>query len=663
MLVAALLVGKVEPVTGQSTDWPVVTGNKAAHRYSPLDQIHADNVAELTVAWRFDSPDNELRAQDERLQSRRMAPGSNQSIPLKIGDRLFVSTGYGQIAAIDATTGKSLWSYNPESYQYGRPTNLGFVHRGAAYWVDSKDERRAPQLFYASPDSFLRAVDAVTGEPVGDWGDDGAVDLTKGLRREINRRKYTVSSPTTVCRDVVIVGSSISDGPTHPKAPPGDVRGFDARTGEHRWTFHSIAQPGELGNSTWEHDSWKDHGNTNVWTLMSADEELGLVYLPFGTPTNDWYGGHRPGDNLFAESLVAVDCETGERRWHFQAIHHGLWDYDLPTPPILVDINVDGKPIKAAAQPSKQGFLYVLDRATGEPVWPIEERPVPQSGVPGERTSPTQPFPTKPPPFERQGMSAEQLIDFTPELHAEAMAIMQRYHYGPLYTPPSERGTLQLPNWGGGASWPGAAFDPETGRLYLPSFTSPILMTLKKPDPGRSSFDFIGSIQTSVPGPRGLPLVKPPYSRVTAYDLNRGEIDWVTPIGNGPRSHPEVRHLGLGPLGSGGRNHVLATKTLLFVTSGRGRSQGRGGRSFDLLFSEDSQAEEVLEDPTIEAMVGDPAAIRAIDKDTGAVVWRHELQSDPNSSPITYMHRGKQYLVLGVGGGDAPAEVVAYRLP
>ena len=637
----------------------MTTGDKGSQRYSPLAQIDASNASSLEIVWRWTSPDGALAENNRRLQSARMQPGSNQVTPLKIGDRLFVTTGLGQAAAIDAASGETLWVHNPEAYSRGRPTNLGFTHRGATYWSNGEIER----IFYASGDAQLRALDPATGEPIASFGDGGAIDLTLGLRRPVPRRSYTVSSPVVACRDVIVAGSSISDGPTQPKAPPGDIRGFDARTGEVRWTFHSVPQPGEAGYETWENDSWAFTGNTNVWTLMSADDDLGLVYLPFGTPTNDWYGGHRPGDNLFAESLVALDCETGVRRWHFQAIHHGLWDYDLVTSPILGDFTVGGRKVRAAMQLSKQGFLYVFDRATGEPIWPIEEREVPQSKVPGERTSRTQPFPTKPPPFERQGMTYDDLVAFTPEIHEAAKKILDQYDHGPLYTPPSERGTVNMPGWGGGASWPGGAFDPETGFLYVPSYTNPVVMTLKKPDSNRSSFDYIGSIQTTLPGPSELPLTKPPYSRLTAYDMNRGEIAWVVPLGKGPRSHPAIRDLDLPPLGSGGRAHVLATKTLLFVTLPV-NFFGAGGRSIDLAFESLDEIAgdlagpegEAAADPASQAWRFEAPALLVLDKKTGEQIYEMKLDANTDGSPMTYLHEGVQYLTFAVGGQGTPAE-------
>ena len=660
----------------QDSEWPVTTGDKGGQRYSPLDQIDRDNVGELEIAWRWSSPDNDRITEDRRLRSRRMQPGGNQVTPIKIGDRLYATTGLSQIAAIDPASGETGWVYDPESYAAGRPTNLGFVHRGASYWPGREEsdgvEAVPPRLFYGSGDGRLLAVDPFTGEPVGSFGDGGTVDLKQGLRREV-RRSYAVSSPAMVCRDTVVVGASISDAPNHPKAPPGDIRGFDPVTGEQRWIFHSIPQPGEYGHETWENDSWKDSGNTNVWTLMTADEELGLVYLPFGTPTNDWYGGHRLGDNLFAETLVALDCETGERAWHFQAIKHGLWDYDLVTPPILGDITVDGREIKAAAQLSKQGFVYVFDARSGKPVWPIEQRPVPKSDVPGERSAATQAFPSKPPAYERQGMHEGQLIDLTPEILARAKEIMERYDYGPLYQPPSLRGTWNVPGWGGGASWPGGAFDPETGWLYVPSLTRPVVLTIKKPDPNRSSFDYIGSIQIDVPGPFGLPIVKPPYTRLTAYDLNRGEIEWVKPLGEGPTGHPAIRDLDLGPMGSGARAHVLLTPSLVFVgleatihqdAEMESRSMDLESSALEILaVASDERATEVAEILESRDWRFDPSTLSALDKATGETVWTVEVEAGVGGSPMTYMHEGRQYLVVAAGGSGAPSELIAFALP
>ena len=656
------------PAQPSDTDWPTITGDLAARRYAPLHQIDAGNFADLEPAWRWQLPDNELMANDPRFEDASMKQRSHVTTPIKVGEHLYVVTGYGVAAAIDPAEGTTIWQHDPQSYGHGRPTNHGFTHKGPSFWRDPERPEAPGRLIYASTDAILRAVYADEGTPVRSFGNHGGVDLTTGLHRPVERRKYTVSSPATICRDVAIVGSSISDGPIAPDdGPPGDVRGFDVRTGEQLWTFHTVPQEGELGTDTWEGDSWRITGGANVWGPMSADEELGLAYLPTSTPTNDWYGGHRRGDNLFAESLVAVDCETGERRWHFQAVHHGLWDYDFAAPAVLGDIEVEGRMIRAAMLPSKQAFLYVFDAATGKPVWPIEERQVPQTGIPGEQTSPTQPFPTKPPPFDRQGMQLADVIDFTPEIRAEAERVLTSRQYGPLFTPPSERGTVAMPGFEGGASWPGGAFDPDTGKLYVPSFTAPILITLRRPDPSRSSFDFVASV-SGFHGPFDLPISKPPWSRVTAYDMGRGDIAWMVPLGEGPRRHPKLAGLSLPLLGSGVRGHALVTKTLLIVSSGHSRSfrsqEAKAGREWQ------EKPKEVTgglawtnpKSTAREDWRYTVPALRAFDKATGELAAEIELPAHSDGSPITYLHRGVQYVVVSIGGRGEPFELIAYRL-
>ena len=370
-------------------------------------------MSRLKVAWRWASPDNALVEANPLVR-----PGMYHDTPLMVGGMLYTVTSLGQVAAIDPGTGQARWRFDPESWKTGRPGNLGFVHRGLAYARIGDEER----LLIGTGDAYLLSIDARSGQPDARFGDGGKVDLMAGVAQAVRATNYAVSAAPIVCRGVIVVGASVHDGPTHKEWPRGDVSGYDLRTGRRLWTLRSIPQKGEFGSATWLGDSASYTGSTNVWTNMSADEELGLVYLPFGTPTNDFYGGHRPGDNLFAESLVALDARTGKRAWHFQMVHHGVWDYDLPAAPLLVDLRVEGRAVKAVVQVSKQGFTYVFDRRTGKPVWPIVERPVPQSTVPGERTSPTQPFPVRPPPFERQGLSDEDLTDFTPELRAQAQA-------------------------------------------------------------------------------------------------------------------------------------------------------------------------------------------------------------------------------------------------
>jgi quinoprotein glucose dehydrogenase len=424
--------------------------------------------------------------------------------------------------------------------------------------------------------------------------------------------------------------------------PRGDVRGYDVRSGALLWTFHTIPQDGEPGNETWQEDSWRYSGNTNVWTPMSADQDLGLAYLPLSTPTNDYYGGHRLGHNLYAESLVAVDCRSGERAWHFQAVHHGLWDYDFPAAATLVDLERDGATVQAVAQVSKQGFTYVFDRRTGEPLWPIEERAVPQSDVPGEVTSPTQPHPSKPPPFEMQGAAEENLIDWTPELRAEALEIFRRYRSGPLFSPPSVQGSFQIPGSAGGANWGGAAFDPESGLLFVPSITVPTLVRSFEADPNRSDFRYLGERIFSftvgfgsgeaqgLTGPRGLPLFKPPYSRVTALDLHTGTLAWQVPTGDGPRQQvAAILGRDPGPLGSASRGHVLATKTLLFVTF---------------------------------AAPDETPALLVLDKQTGATVTSIALPAAPSSTPVTFLDgSGRQLVVVAIAG--SPPSLLALALP
>ncbi len=608
-------------------EWRHYSGDSGSTKYSPLDQINAQNAGKLAIAWTWESPD--IPIQDE---NRRLFSFAHEYTPLMVGGKLYTSTSLAQVACIDARTGDTLWVFNPESYKAGRPTNLGFVHRGVEYWTDGKEER----IFLAAHDGFLYAIDAKSGKGISQFGEDGRVNLTTAIDRADAPRNYTVTSPPIVCRDVVAVGALISDGPQMKEAPKGDVQAFDVRTGKPAWIFHTIPREGEFGNDTWKDGSWEYTGNTNVWTLMSADEELGYMYLPLSTPTNDWYGGQRLGDNLFAESLVCVDAETGKRIWHFQTVHHGVWDYDLPAAPILCDITVEGKPIKAVAQITKTGFTFVFDRTNGKPVWPIEEREVPPSKVPGEQLSPTQPFPTKPAPYETQGATEENLIDFTPELHAEAKQILDKYDHGPIFTPPTEKGTLNLPGWAGGANWWGAAFDPDSSMLYVPSISSPISVILTRPDPARSNLTFIrggGAFGQPVTGPKGLPLFKPPWGRITAIDLNSGDHAWMVPHGDGPRKQvSEMVGKDVGPLGSGGGGPVL-TKTLLFIGQGAG---GRGGRSG-----------------------GGSNVLRAFDKSDGKIVAEVELPAAPSGTPMTYMVDGKQFVVLAT----MDRKLVAISLP
>ena len=638
--VTAIVVAGLQLASAQtrSVEWTHYGGNAASQKYSPLDQINKNTIGKLAIAWRWSSPDNPV------VEANPMArPGGYADTPLMVKGVLYTVTSLGQIAAINPATGQSIWVVDPGNWKTGRPGNLGYVHRGLSYWSDGKIDR----LLLGTHDAYLISVDAKTGALDKSFGEGGRIDLMGTLSHAVRATNYSVSAAPIVCRDVVVVGASIHDGPTHKEWPRGDVSGFDVRTGKRLWTIHSIPQKGEFGNETWGDDSWSYTGSTNVWTNMSADEELGYVYLPFGTPTDDFYGGHRPGANLFAETLLALDAKTGKRVWHFQGVHHGVWDYDFPAAPILVDINVNGKPVKAVAQVSKQGFTYVCDRKTGVPVWPIEERPVPQSTVPGERSSATQPHPTKPPAYERQGVTESDLIDFTPELKQAALEIFKQFEAGPLFTPPSEKGTIVNPGWAGGANWAGASFDPETGTLYVPSMTSPIVVQLVKPNAERSNLLYARGGTQMPPTLDGLPLLKPPYGRVTAIDLNKGDTKWVAPIGDGPRNHPLLKDLKLPALGAPIRNAALVTKSLLFVAMGAGNLGG--GRNLPV-------GGRPLSKPEIE-----PTKLRVYDKATGAPLWEFDPPARPLASPMTYSYQGKQYIVVAAGGG-LTAELIAFAL-
>lgn len=602
-------------------EWPTYGGDAASGKFVPLEQIHQGNVADMHIVWSWETPDNAIFRNDDRASA-----GEYKSTPIMVNGTLYVSTSLGQVAAINAITGEQQWVFDTGSWERGRHPNFNNNHRGVSWWNDGADGR----IFMAANDGLLWSVNARTGEPDMSFGEQGYIDLKQGLGRDTRIGLYGAISPPMIVNDVVVVGSSISDGPLfQDQLPPGHVRGFDAATGEQRWIFHTIPQGDEPGTETWENEAWRTAGATNVWTLMSADLESGYVYLPTSTPNNDWYGAHRLGDNLYAESLVCLDATTGEIVWHFQTVKHGLWDYDLPAAPNLVDITVNGRDIKAVAQVSKQGFVFVFDRLTGEPVWPIEDRPVPQSTVPGERSSPTQPFPTRPAPFEPQGISDATLIDFTPELRAQALDIIAEVDYGPLYTPPSERGVIIFPGYSGGATWTGAAVDPETGMMFIPSFSAPRFVRLRKPEEGESDFGYIRDRSFTLDGPQGLPLIKPPYARITAIDLNTGEHRWMVPHGEGIRQR--LINMGIddpGPVGSFGRNGPLLTRSLLFVAQ----------------------------------LDGSRPLIRSYDKQTGDVLSELDLPLPPMGTPMSYMIDGKQFVVVAVGAGP-DTRLLALSLP
>ena len=667
----ALGVGQASAQQGATGgEWRSHSGDLGATKYSPLDQITADNFADLEMVWHWLTVDTHLARSTgagttlvaaetlfdllEQAEPERWAEwdGVRRSLtrpsiralvatPLMVNGVLYLSTALYRAAAIDARTGETLGVHDPRAYESGSPPPLPWRHRGVAYWEDDGVAR----VFWGTGDGFLIAVDAMTGLPAEEFGDHGRVDLTDGLPRAPRERRDILNllpissqSPPLVVRDTVIVGSSINDRALTKEAPPGWVRAYDVRTGRPKWDFHTVPQgPDEFGADTWLDDSWRYSGNTNVWSLMSGDDELGFAYLPIGTATNDYYGGHRLGHNLFAESLVAVDAETGQRQWHFQMVHHGLWDYDLPAAPNLLDITVGGRQVKAVAQVSKQGFVYAFDRVTGEPIWPIEERAVPtDTDLEGEVPSPTQPFPTRPAPFEYQGTSIDDLVDFTPEIRQLAVAAVDRFRLGPLFTPQMLAGTIMRPSVGGGANWSGAAVDPETGVLYVPSVNAYSTIGISAPEPHeqQSTLNYIRrSLSAGPVMPRGLPLWKPPYSRMTAIDMNTGDHAWMTPTGNGDRirNHPMLRDLGLPPLGGdAGRTGSLLTRTLLIHALVAGGSDG-GPR------------------------------LVAYDKATGAELASLDLPGGALGAPMTYLLDGRQHIALTVGG--EVSGLVAFRLP
>ncbi len=641
LFVPLLIATSCVAQTGAPRDgsWPNIGGDAGHAKYSPLEQINPSTVADLAIAWTWISPDAAI--QEANANNPTVASATYfQCTPIYIDSQLYVTTCLGQASAIDGATGETKWVYNPDSWKAGRPPNLGYISRGAAYWADGTDAR----IYYATGDSWLHCLDANTGKPIDTFADHGRADLLAGVPRATRGRVYGHPSAPIVVADRVIVGSAISDGPQVKEGIPGVVKAFDARTGAPAWEFHIIPLPGEFGADTWRDRANEYTGNANVWTNISADLERGLVYLPTSTPTNDFYGGHRLGDGLFAESLVCLDAKTGERVWHYQFVHHGLWDYDLPCAPNLVDLSIGGKMVPAVAQVTKQGFTFVFNRVTGEPIFPIEERPVPQSAVPGEETSPTQPFPLKPPPFARQGVTEDDLIDYTPELRAKAREILRAYDFGPLFTPASLDGpTLMMPGYGGGANWPGAALDPETATLYVPAMNWPSIIMVGEPDRARSNFRYNRALPRGnaplgtnwMDGPDGLPLLKGPYAALVAIDLNVGEIRWeIANGGKGPIDHRALKDLHLEYLGTNARAAVLVTKTLIVLTEGSGRSgSATGGNPF----------------------------LRFLDKRDGHEIHRVQLPGDPTGVPMTYQLAGKQYIAIALGTDPAQIACLALR--
>jgi len=654
-------------------EWPTYGGDLASTKYSPLDQISAANFSTLRIAWRAKSPDGFLSLTlpdgtewsadsklifDElnRLDPKRWRDGqppfvqNYKATPLMVNGTVYVNTASSVGAAYDARTGALKWVYNPKSYESGTTTlTLRWNQRGVAYWTDPSTSLRAggsdERIYWGTGDGYLVCVDAKTGKPVAGFGTNGKVDLMEGLPRAkrgtrdyLNALTYSVQSPPIVVKDVIITPAAISSLIKTKEQIPGWIRAFDVRTGQVRWTFQTVPPKGQFGSETWTDGSNEYAGKVTVWTMMSADEELGQVYLPTNTTAPDFYGAHRLGNNLFAESIVALDIATGKRVWHFQTVHHGLWDYDNPAAPNLLDITVASKRIKALAQITKQGYVYTFDRVTGTPVWPIVETPVPASDVPGEKASPTQPIPSKPAPFEYQGSTVDDLVDFTPEIRAAAIQAVAGFRTGPLFTPPSLQGTIVRPGTTGGGNWQGAAVDPETGLLYVPSRNAYAVSKLGVPEPGLES----NLLYMQQPGrnpqmPDGLPLFKPPYSRLTAINMNTGDHAWMVPAGSGDRirNNPRLKGLNLPPVGGDSTfSGPLLTKTVLMYALTTGGTKG-GPR------------------------------LVAYDKATGQELGSVDLPGAAIGTPMTYLVGGKQYVAITVQGATPTAvpELVALSLP
>ena len=617
------------PAATRDAEWRNYGNDEKSTRYSPLDQINKDTVKNLQVAWTWKFDNYGTPAETV----------TTQTTPIMVNGVLYFTAGQRRtVVAANAGTGETLWTWRPdEGERFERAPRK--IHRGVAYWNDGRGDGR---ILVVTPGFQLVSLDAKTGQPSPGFGEDGIVDLFK----QVDDKRFADltgalgnSSPPVIVNDTVIVGPAMLVGTRVNKAnPKADIMAFDVRTGRKRWTFHSVPRKGEPGYETWENGSAEYTGNAGIWGPFSADPELGLVYLPIETPTNDVYGGHRPGDNLYGNTLVAVEARTGKKVWHQQLIHHDIWDYDMPAHPILIDITVDGQRIPVIVQLTKQAFAYVFDRRNGRPVWPMEERPVPQSDVPGEKTARTQPFPTKPPAFDVQGISHDDLIDFTPELRAEAIKAIENFRIGPLYTPPSvvtptNRGTIVVPGFGGGANWHSGAADPETGFVYVPSVTNPAVIGLNKNDPAQTKLDSDYTMSGGAPQLGGLRLLKPPYGRITAYDMNKGEIAWMIPNGDTPpaiRNHERLKGLNIPKTGSPSQAGLLVTKTLLFAPEGPN---------------------------------GQPV-FHVYDKATGEEIWQTALPGPQVSLPMTYLHNGRQFVVMGVrGSATSGAQLIAYAIP
>jgi quinoprotein glucose dehydrogenase len=670
-VIVAGLLGAAMALSAQvrfkDTEWPTHSADLAGSRYRPLDQINASNFNKLEIAWHF------------RTESIGNRPEFKlEGTPLMVNGVLCATAGSRRAAiALDAATGELLWVHGEREGARGAAAPRQLSGRGLAYWTDGKEER----VLYVTPGYRLICLDAKTGGLVKSFGKDGVVDLKLDDDQTIALvdGEIGLQSAPVVAKDTIIIGAAFREGMT-PKSMhnnKGFVRGFDVRTGKRLWIFHTIPMKGEPGYETWEKGSAEYTGNTGVWTQVTVDEQLGLVYLPVESPTGDYYGGHRPGNNLYGESLVCVDLKTGQRKWFFQLVHHPLWDMDISSAPILADINVNGRAIKAVAQPTKQGILYVFDRVTGQPVWPIEERPVEKGDVEGEWYAPTQPFPTKPPPYSRNGVTPDILVDFTPAIHDQAMTIAAKYKLGPVFTPPTASNAngllapLTLGTAGGGSNWWGGSYDPEThtvfvtasnasltpiGLVHAPKEVSDMNYILGTDGqeiriargPGENAgADAAPILRTAAPPPapanplnvQGLPLVKPPYGTLSAINLDKGEITWQVPHGETPdaiRNHPLLKGVNLPRTGQTGGVVTAVTKTLVLAG-----------------------------DPQVTTTADHPrgAMLRAYDKATGKEVGAIYMPAQQSGGIMTYMLNGKQYIVVAVSGGAYSGEYIAYSLP
>ena len=677
---AGLLVCVTLPLFGQSGakngEWPTYGGDLGSTRYSPLDQINASNFNKLEVAWRFKTDSLGPRPEFQY-----------ESTPLMVHGVIYVTAGTRRaVVALDAATGEMLWMHSENEGKRGENAPRQLSGHGVSYWTDGREER----ILYVTPGYRLIALNAKTGVPVPSFGNNGVVDLKENDDQQIDLETGEVGLHSTplVAGDVVVVGAAHKAGGNIPsyKHIVGYVRGFDARTGKRLWIFHTIPKPGEAGIETWLNDSWSYTGNTGVWGQMSADLATNTLYLPVELPTGDYYGGHRPGAGLFGETIVALDLHTGQRKWHYQLVHHGIWDMDIPCAPILTDITVNGQTVPALAQPTKQAFLYVFNRVTGKPIWPMEERPVPQGDVPGEWYSPTQPFPTKPPAYDNQGVTPDSLINFTPELHEEALKLVSKYKIGPLFTPPvvsnadGPLAAITSPGSLGGSNWPGGSYDPETHTVYVFSQTATALLGLVKPDPEKSDMNYVQGSAAAGRGGRGapaagggvgappagrgaaaggrggrggaeggegggfglnvhgLPLLKPPYGRISAISLDKGDIVWQVAHGETPdnvKNNPALKGLDIPRTGRSGIIGVLTTKTLVIAGEAGFFTTPSGQRG---------------------------AMLRAYDKATGKEVGAVYMPAPQSGSPMTYMVNGQQYIVLAISGAGYSAELVAFKL-